>query len=204
MKSDETLFLEFIEGKEQSLLELIQRYEKNLHVFLFRYLGDSHKAEDLFQETFVQIISKHASFDRSKTFRPWLFTIAANLARDELRKEKRRKTNKMTRYFHELPQEIHWEEIMDGAWQEPLLALEKSEQAHLLNLALKQLSPEHREVLILFHFEGLKYKEISEILNIPLGTIKSRIFNATKQLFVWFHPQSISPQSISPQSISQP
>lgn len=193
-KSDETLFVEFTAGKEQSFLELMQRYEKKLFYFLFRYLGDAHRAEDLFQETFLQVLTKFHSFDTKKTFRPWLFTIAANLARDELRKQKRQKTQRVTSGIDLEKQENSLEEIIDGDWEEPLLILEKLEQEELLSWALEQISADHREVLLLFHFENLKYKEISDILDVPLGTIKSRIFNATKQLLLLLNPQ-IQPQT---------
>ncbi|MEK7485136.1 MAG: RNA polymerase sigma factor [Planctomycetota bacterium] len=198
MKSDECLFIEFTSGQEQSLLELIQRYEKKLYYFLYRYVGDSHKAEDLFQETFLQIFTKYKSFDTSKSFRPWLFTIAANLARDDLRKQKRQKTNQIGNPRENGSEEIVGgiEEIVDDHWEEPSLVLEKLENGELLTYALNQLSLEHREVLLLFHFENLKYREISDILNIPIGTIKSRIFNATKQLMLFLQPQS-EPQFFS-------
>lgn len=197
MKSDECLFIEFTSGREQSLLDLIQRYEKKLYYFLYRYLGDSHKAEDLFQETFLQILTKHKFFDPSKSFRPWLFTIAANLARDELRKQKRQKTNRIGGSSENTETTgTGIEDIVDEHGEDPILILEKLENGELLNYALNQLSEEHREVLLLFHFENLKYREISDILNIPIGTIKSRIFNATKQLTLFLQPQS-EPQFFS-------
>jgi RNA polymerase sigma-70 factor, ECF subfamily len=192
MMTDEALLSEFMKGSDACFIQLMQRYEKKLYSFLFRYLGDAHRAEDLFQETFLQVLRKCRSFDPKRSFRPWLFTIAANLARDELRKKKRHRTVLFEGSQRHDEEGQNLAELIEGGWSDPLKMMEKDEQEERLRKALDQLSEEHQAALILFHFQDLKYKEIADILGIPLGTVKSRIFNATKQLIGWFSPQSVS------------
>ncbi len=91
-KTDRDLLRSFLGGHVESLGLLASRYEKELYTFLARFVGDEQAAEDLFQETFLHVWNKREQFDPEREVRPWLFTIAANLARDWLRKEGRRRT----------------------------------------------------------------------------------------------------------------
>src|SRR5438094_10643429 len=92
-RSDEQLLLAYRQGERASFPQLMQRYQRELFHFLVRFLGDRAAAEDVFQETFLQVHQSADQFDTSRRFRPWLFTIAANKARDLIRSQARRPTN---------------------------------------------------------------------------------------------------------------
>src|SRR6185437_5461409 len=91
--TDEQLLIEYRNGDKTRFAILVLRYQRELYLFLVRFLGDRAAAEDVFQETFLQVLQSAAQFDPSRRFRPWLFTIAANRARDLIRSQARRPTN---------------------------------------------------------------------------------------------------------------
>ena len=144
-----------------------------------RFLGDRAAAEDVFQETFLQVHQSAEQFDTSRRFRPWLFTIAANKARDLIRSQARRPANPLqasinpgdddSGEFIDLMSSV--DELPDEGMQKA--ELEKQVQKTVLGM------PQHlREILLLSYFHQFPYKQISDILEIPLGTVKSRLHAA--------------------------
>lgn len=178
--SDEQLVADYRSGRSEALRTLIERYQPELIRFLTRLLGSRAAAEDAFQETFLQIHISADTFDTSRRFRPWLFTIAANKARDQLRKTSRQRALPLsapvggpgaegTRSFVDL---------LEIDIPSPDAGLDQEELSRRVQAAIDQLSPTLREILLLAYFQKLSYAQIAEDLGIPLGTVKSRLHAA--------------------------
>ncbi len=179
--TDSELLQRHLAGEEEAFTALVRRYERELYNFLARFTGDAALAEDVFQEAFLQLHVSAATFDTSKRLKPWLFTIAANKARDALRSRSRRPAapldatvagtdNERTTYADLMPADI-------PAPDESLLNLE--ERRAVENI-VSEMPENLRIVLSLSYFSDLPYKEIAEILGVPLGTVKSRLHAAVK------------------------
>lgn len=179
-ETDEALFLRFREtGDTEAYRELIDRYHDDLLRFLFRMLGDRQGAEDIFQEAFLQAHLSSASFDKNRAFRPWLFTIAANKARDLLRKKGRRKTAELSAPIGGGDgRDAAFVDLMGGDSPAPDERLADEERDRQVQKVLNTMSPTLREVLLLAYFQRLSYAQIAEELGIPLGTVKSRLHSA--------------------------
>lgn len=171
MVSDEILMTRLLEGEERALDTLVERYQKPLYAFAGRMLSDSSAAEDAFQETFLKVYRRRWSFRQGAKFRPWLYQICLNVCRDQLRRGQRRK---------EVQLEEEWVGADPAAGPQELA--EKQADARRLRAAVAQLPPKQREVLVLAQFQELSYEEISHILGIPEGTVKSRKFTAIRSL----------------------
>ncbi len=177
--TDEQLLQEYIAGHVASFELLVRRHSHELFKFVVRFTSDSVAAEDVVQETFLQVHTAAARFDLNRRFKPWLFTIAANKARDYLRKRKRR---------HELSFEANVANQDDSSQRYlDLLSDDSPESDEGLLLEEKRASikatvdamPDKlREILILAYFHRLAYKEIGEVIDIPVGTVKSRLHSA--------------------------
>jgi len=180
-QTDEQLFLRFREeGDAEAYRSLIDRYHDDLMRFLFRMVGDRQGAEDVFQEAFLQAHLSSASFDETRRFRPWLFTIAANKARDAMRRKGRRPALGLSApvggYGGGSP--IEFVDLMEMPGPRPEAELDAKEQQELVAKAMDSLSFTLREVLLLAYFQRLSYAQIAEDLDIPLGTVKSRLHSA--------------------------
>jgi RNA polymerase sigma-70 factor, ECF subfamily len=178
-RSDEKLMADYHLGDRQSFAELVGRYERELYHFLVRFLGDRAAAEDVFQETFLQIHQSAEQFDPQRRFRPWLFTIAANKARDLIRSQARRPTSPLQANINSGDDEsgefIDLMRSVEGFPEEPLERRELQEAVQKTVMGM----PDHlREILLLSYFHQFPYKQISDILDIPLGTVKSRLHAA--------------------------
>lgn len=177
--SDEELLAEFLSGQTECFELLVRRHSPELFRFLARFSGNAAAAEDLVQETFLQVYLSAESFDRSRRFKPWLFTIAANKARDLLRSRGRRP---------EVPLDAHvgtgeeegqrFLDFLADAARGPEGALEEDEERAFVRSVLDRMPDNLREVLILGYYHRMPYKEIAEVLAIPLGTVKSRLHAA--------------------------
>jgi RNA polymerase sigma-70 factor (ECF subfamily) len=178
-KSDEELLAAYREGDRPSFAALVERYQRELFHFLVRFLGDRAAAEDIFQETFLQVHQSADQFDLQRRFRPWLFTIAANKARDLMRSQARRPTNPLQANVNSGDDEGgQFIDLMEANIPMPGEAMEREELQKVVQATVEAM-PEHlREILLLSYFHQFPYKEISDILQIPLGTVKSRLHAA--------------------------
>jgi len=180
--SDEQLVLRYRQGDNGAFEELVGRYRGKLFYFLARFLGDRSLAEDIFQETFLQVHLSVGGFDIQRRLKPWLFTIAANKARDAMRSRRRRN-------MAELDAEVsgddgearRYVDLMAGDSPQPSETLSNRERASDVMSIVRQMPENLREVLLLAYFEEFAYKEIAEILAVPLGTVKSRLHVAVKE-----------------------
>jgi RNA polymerase sigma-70 factor (ECF subfamily) len=144
-----------------------------------RFLGDRAAAEDVFQETFLQVHQSAAQFDPSRRFRPWLFTIAANKARDLMRSQARRPTNPLQATISPGDDESgQYIDLMEATNPTPGQNLEREELQKLVHGTVMSMPDHLREILLLSYFHQFPYKQISDILAIPLGTVKSRLHAA--------------------------
>ena len=180
-------------GDNAHLEQLVYRYEYDLYSYLRRFLGDSHLAEDAFQSTFLQIYMKRDQFDSSRAFRPWLYMVATNQAIDMLRRNKR---HKMT----SLQKNITTNDNMDGvSLLEVLPSEEPSPENHMISNEraariqeyINTLPETLREVVLLVYYQGIKYREAAEILNLPVGTVKSRLHAAMKKIGGWIQDSDV-------------
>ena len=174
--SDKELILRFQQGDELAYVELVNRYRNRLMNFVFRFVGSFQEAEDIVQDTFVKLYQKKDYYRPISAFSTWIFTIASNLAKTELRKRKRRKVSYLSQIGIEekdfdIPVEDTTDEETVGEYTESQI-----------QDAIQSLQLHFRTALILRDIEELSYEEISKILDVPLGTIKSRINRARLQL----------------------
>jgi RNA polymerase sigma-70 factor, ECF subfamily len=164
---------------------LVERYRGELFHFLLRFTNSRAAADDLFQETFLQVHISAESFDVSKRFKPWLFTIAANKARDYLRRARRQKTVPLSASVDgsggggaSSGGGTSFVDLMEADLPLPDAVTADAEIAELVRGVVAEL-PEHlREVLLLAYFQKLAYRDIAEMLGVPLGTVKSRLHAA--------------------------
>jgi len=178
--SDESLFGQYCAGATELLEVLINRYRQELYAFLARFLGDQTLAQDVFQETFLQVhLSKH-TFQQGRAFRPWLFAVAANKARDAMRVRSRQRTVSLDASPSAEKSEHagRFVELIASDELAPAAKLSQAESAEAVRRVIAQVPDHLREVLLLAYFQQLPYKEIAEIVGIPLGTVKSRLHSA--------------------------
>jgi RNA polymerase sigma-70 factor (ECF subfamily) len=177
--TDEQLLSEYRTGDKTAFARLVSRYQRELYHFLVRFLGNRASAEDIFQETFLQVHQSAEQFDLQRRFRPWLFTIAANKARDLIRSQARRPANPLQASISPGDGDSgEFIDLMQSTAEMPSEPMERKELQQLVHNTVGSM-PEHlREILLLSYFHQFPYKQISEILDIPLGTVKSRLHAA--------------------------
>ncbi len=190
--TDETLVQNYLEtGSKTVFEELVRRYERELYTFLKRFLGDTQAAEDVFQATFLSVHLRIDQFESGRKFRPWLYAIASNKAIDYMRRNRRHQIGSLNTPAPNSEKEESM--IQRLASDEPIpdsIAISK-ETGERVREAVKQLNEPTQELLHLAFYQGLKYADIAEILQIPLGTVKSRVFTAIRKLnSIWMRMEN--------------
>jgi RNA polymerase sigma-70 factor (ECF subfamily) len=175
--SDSEVVQAFLDGEQRAFGELVRRYDSRLLNFVFRTVGDRERAEDLVQETFVRVYRHLHRFDQTKKFSTWIYTIAGNLAKNELRNRSRNplvlfQTIKKNWDADHRP--LEWE---DHSYK-PDDLFRKRHLREMVEAAVAELPEHHRVVFVLRELEGKTYEEISEITGVNLGTVKSRLNRA--------------------------
>ena len=181
IRSDEELLRGHLRGEATAFAELVERYASELLRFLMRFLGRRALAEDVVQETFMQVHVSAAGFDPHRRVKPWLFTIAANKARDALRSRVRRREVQADTFAPARDEGRGVLEVLPDDASGPMDAAEQSEEAARVREVVNSLPDPLREVLILAYFHQFPYREIAEILGVPIGTVKSRLHAAVAQ-----------------------
>jgi RNA polymerase sigma-70 factor (ECF subfamily) len=181
--TDEELVEQYRTGRREAFASLVERYQRELYHFLVRFVGNRASAEDVFQEAFLQIHQSADLFDTQRRFRPWLFTIAANKARDMMRSQARRPTNPLQATIDGSNEEGGGQfiDLMEAATAMPDQPLETQEVQELVQKTITGMPAHLREILLLSYFHQFPYKAIADILGIPLGTVKSRLHAAVAQ-----------------------
>jgi RNA polymerase sigma-70 factor (ECF subfamily) len=164
--------------------ELVHRYERELYSYLRRYLGDSAMAEDAFQSTFLQLHLKCDIYEAGRPVRPWLYTIATNQAIDAQRRNRRHRLVSLDRR-HERSGEDEVGALLDMLVNRdpgPGAQMEAAERRDWIREAVAQLPEQLRAAVLLVYYQGLKYREAADVLDIPVGTVKSRLHSAILKL----------------------
>ena len=173
-RTDEELVLAIRGGDTDSLGVLVARWEQPLFRFVYRMMPSADDARDICQETFLRILKKSDRFREGSRFSTWMYQIALNLCRDQARKSKR--WGLLVKNTTELPERASGPLADDGAAFDPARTAERRERSAALLRALDGIPAEQREVVVLKEFEGLKFREIAELLDCPESTVKSRMY----------------------------
>ena len=177
--SDEQLVERFRSGEEDAFTVLVERYRADLFRFLARMTGRRSYADDVFQDAFMQVYISLDRFDTSRRFRPWLFTIAANKARDLGRRNSKRQAASLSASLDPNSSDSRpYIDLLEADVPLPAQNAEDQEVRQLIKQVVESLPDHLREVLLLAYFQQFSYKEIAEMLDIPLGTVKSRLHSA--------------------------
>ncbi len=182
--SDEDLFGRARGGDEQAFAVLLRRYERELYGYLRRYVGDASLAEDVFQNTFLQLYVKCGQYQPGRPVRPWLYTIATHQAIDALRRQARHQAVSLEQQRQE-PSDGELRtllEMLESRGPGPLESASEQERRQRVRASVDRLPDFLRQVLLLAYYQGLKYREIADILAIPVGTVKSRLHAALVRL----------------------
>src|SRR6476619_2765254 len=174
---DAEVVTSFLEGEERAFQELVERYQTRLLNLVYRTIGDREKAEDLVQEVFIRVHRHLHRFDRSKKFSTWIYTIASNLAKNELRNRSRNplvlfQTIKKNWQDEERPLQF------EDSNSRPDDMYRKRHLRELVEESVERLPEHHKQVFILRELEGKSSEEIAEITSCNLGTVKSRLNRA--------------------------
>src|SRR5688572_25188507 len=182
--SDEELLLGYRESGDSKLFsELVHRYERELYSYLRRYLGDAEMAEDAFQAAFLQVHLKCQQYEAGRAVRPWLYTIATNQAIDAQRRSRRHRMVSLDRTGPKDNEDVgKLLDLLTSKEPSPGTQLGAAERRDWLLAAVDRLPPGLRDVVHLVYFQELKYREAAESLNIPVGTVKSRMHAAVAKL----------------------
>lgn len=177
-RTDEELLEDYAHGETGAFRALIARHHDTLLRFLTRLLGERESAEDVFQDTFLQVHESLHTFDMSRRFKPWLFTIAANKARDVMRRRQRRPTVSLSAPVQAGGGVGAFVDLMELDTPDVSSDAEREELRLQVEAAIDAMPPRLREVLLMAYFQRLSYQQISDIYDIPLGTVKSRLHAA--------------------------
>jgi RNA polymerase sigma-70 factor, ECF subfamily len=176
-QTDVEILSDVADGNIEAYGRIVTRYKARLYNFVFRFVGERETAEDIVQETFLRAFRKRQDYRAIANFSTWLFTIAGNLAKSELRRRKR------WRLFS-----LHKDENDEGGYELPDEShrpdtVTESEIADVqIHKAIQSLPANYRQVVLLRDVEGMSYQEIAEISNCPVGTVKSRVNRARLKL----------------------
>ena len=193
--TDEELLLDYRKSGDRDVFaQLVNRYERELYSYLRRYLNHAEMAEDVFQATFLQIHLKCDQFEEGRRFRPWLYTIATNQAIDAQRRNKRHNLVSLNRIgasddANDVGKLI---DLLVSDDPGPLAEITVRERRQWVRDSLDALSESMRSVVLLVYFQGLKYREAAEVLDIPVGTVKSRLHAAVLKLNEVWHESHVA------------
>ncbi len=178
---DEELMLRCRDDDLASFEILLNRYKRPLLNYIYRFIGDRQTAEDIFQETFLKIFKNRATYEHKAKFSTFAYTIATNLSINELKKRKLRKHLPLREEMDGSEEEMGIELSDNGEGPEEIY--QRSQREILVKEALQKLPEKQRTVLILSYYEGMPYEEIAKVMKCSIGTVKSRVHRAKKQLY---------------------
>jgi RNA polymerase sigma-70 factor (ECF subfamily) len=181
--TDQEVVLRARNGSERAYRELVRRYERPLFSLIYRMVRDRELSEDLSQETFVKALNALDSYRPEFKFSSWIFKIANNAAIDHLRKRELDTLSLEGSPHAATPDAIEATALQIGDRGEtPLDVVEAKELGGEIEAAIARLRPEYRACILLRHVEGRAYEEIAEMLDLPLGTVKTYIHRARNEL----------------------
>jgi len=169
-----------LDDDASAFAQLVARWQKPIERLCFRMTGDVHRAEDLTQTAFTRVFTRRTEWEPTGKFSTFLWRVALNLCHDDLRRQRRRGEFSLDALI-----ELNSAEAEEGfvaGEPTPDAQVESQERGELVRRALAELPAHYREVVVLRHYEGLKFREIGDVLGIPEGTVKSRMAEALGQL----------------------
>ena len=176
--NDEELVKQVLEGKKEAFEMIVRKYQTPIINYLARLTGDYQQAVDLSQEVFIKAYYSISKFDPKHKFSSWIFKIASNLCIDTWRK-RRVKTFSLNHSLKE--NDKIYPQVSNGS-PSPIEQYERKQLAKKIEKAIEQLPPTLKELFILRHINEFSYQEISQIKNLPIGTVKNKIFRAKEKL----------------------
>jgi len=180
--SDEKLLADYVSGDEGSFELLVRRHARDLYQFAIRFTGNSVAAEDVVQESLLQMHTSAKRFDPNRRLKPWLFTITANKARDYLRRRNRKRELPFdARVNKDDESGQRYVSLFSGDGAPADLGLSLDEKRKAVKDVVESLAPKLRAVLVLSYYQRMPYRDIAEVLGLPLGTVKSRLHAAVGQ-----------------------
>lgn len=181
--SDEELLICYRTTGRRSLFDtLVRRYEQEIYSYLCRYLGNADLAEDVFQATFLSVHLKCDQFEPGRKVRPWLYAVATNAAIDAQRRARRHRSVSLDQARIENGERGNLADLLECPQPSPDVEFAERERGEWVQQALSELTDQMRSVLNLVYYQGLKYREAAEILQVPVGTVKSRVHAAVQKL----------------------
>ncbi len=193
--TDEELLLAVRSGDNESFGTLVARWERPLFHFVYRMISRPEDARDICQETFLRVLNKAHRFKPGAKFSTWMYQIALNLCRDQLRKKRRWSAVVVERNSDIEPEPAPSAAL--PAVEGPAEAAERSERRQMITRALGEIPAEQREVLVMKEFEGMKFREIAEILGCPESTVKSRMYYGLNGLKAALAKQGYTAEGVS-------
>ncbi|HEY5125440.1 MAG TPA: sigma-70 family RNA polymerase sigma factor [Ignavibacteria bacterium] len=178
--TDEQLIGEFKEGNNDAYSEIVIRYKDRLVNFLFRYTGNKDDSEDLAQDAFIKLYRSKHLYQEIAKFSTWFYTIAINIAKTSLKKKSRMSTLSISDYDPENDKDFD----IPAVTIEPDVQANASIENEYIQKAINSLEETYREAIILRDIQDLDYEEIANTLNVPIGTVKSRINRGREKLKV--------------------
>jgi RNA polymerase sigma-70 factor (ECF subfamily) len=188
-------------GRTEAFSLLVQRYQGRLYPTIARLVGSADDAEDILQDAFVRAYEKLDQFQGDSSFYTWIYRIAVNLALSGHRRRRVRSAPPPSRLR---PASRGAHPADESAEADPAAPLERAERERLVRAALDRLGPEHRAVVVLKDFDGRRYEEISEMLDIPVGTVRSRLHRARCELRDRLRGLVDEPQAVRQGASSEP
>jgi len=182
--TDEALMLEHGQGSEEAYAELVSRHQRGVLNYTFRMVQNRHIAEELTQEVFLALVRNAGRYQPTAKFTTYLYTIASNIVSKEWARRKRRPKlfSISTWWNHEEDDAFNPMDHVADERSDVLAAFQRGEVSEAVNEALRHLPEHQRETFVLRRFQDLSYEEIAEVLEVPVGTIKSRIVRAERAL----------------------
>ena len=195
MHSD-ALILQAREGDRHAQGRLVQVWYKRIYNFSYKFFYDHDLAMEAAQKTFIALHRNIAYLQDTSRFRPWLYTIAVNCCREELRKKKSDRSVSMNELRPGEHEDSYRWEVSGDRREDPERMLRQNELSELLHDCLMQLSEEQRAIVIMKEYEGLKFREIAEALNISENTVKSRMYYGLEALKRIFEKRKITKETV--------
>ena len=196
--TDTDLINRIIAGDRSGFNKLVWRWEKKIYNFIFRYLGKKELARDVTQKTFIRAYNNITKLKETNKFSSWLYQIAANLCKDELKKMSNRDffsielINENNQHGHLMPNEL-----IETEFNQPDEELNHKQIGEIVQPALQKLPDDQRIVIIMKEYQGLKFREIAETLGEPLNTVKSRMYYGLSSLKKIFEKWEITEEMLS-------
>ena len=169
-------------GDASAFEALVRAYRDKIYTYVSRMLHDSAEAEDIAQDTFVRAFQSLPNFRGASSFQTWLYRIASNLVIDTVRRQKRRQESGVSLDAPVTTDEGQMVRELPDERRGPEDIAQSTAVKEEVDRAVQEISPKLRVVLVMYDIQGMSYQEIAEILDCPLGTVKSRLFNARAQL----------------------